>query len=208
MAYQTSHATLIVLAFTTPAIAQNCAEGQRLFDHAAGETCTPEDPQRIVTLQSDLEARIAEVRETLGSSLDNTTISFLTSHIEDGQFYPTNPTQAMGVILRGLEPIRPEAESELAEEREYRSIETIGAHEADVMFQLVFDADDRGDSDAFADFTSHPLVQATSVVQAGQIYPLDGSQTIGSAWGKVMNGLDQIAAVLTREDLNRDLVEE
>ncbi|SFQ64202.1 iron complex transport system substrate-binding protein [Roseivivax halotolerans] len=309
-------------ALALPALAQECPEGQRLFDHHAGADCIPEDPQRIVTLQdqngllplmelgvrpvgsaghitndgerifrrmegydtagiewigtygtavdpeviagldpdlivaspwppeapelygdiapvvvidmfeqplpdalfqfadlvnrtdraeelqAELEARMDEVREDLGPALEATTVSFLTSNIEDGQFYPTNPTQAMGVILRGLDPIRPAAESDLADNREYRSIETIGAHEADVMFQLVFDADDRGDSDAYNAFTSHPLVQATEVAQAGQIFPLDGSQMVGSAWRKVMNGLDQIAAVLTRENLNRDLVSE
>jgi iron complex transport system substrate-binding protein len=39
------------LAVTTPALALDCPEGQRAFTHAAGETCIPVDPQRIVTLQ-------------------------------------------------------------------------------------------------------------------------------------------------------------
>lgn len=311
---------LLFAATALPAAAQDCPEGQRLFEHHAGADCIPEEPQRIVTLQdqngllplmelgvrpvgsaghitnegerifrrmegydtsgiewigtyggppdaeavatmepdlivaspwppeapklygdiapvvvidmfeqplpdalfqfadlvnrtdraedlqADLEARMAEVRDELGPALATTTVSFVTSNIEEGQFYPTNPTQAMGVILRGLDPTRPVAESDLTDEREYRSIETIAAHEADVMFQLVFDADDRGDSDAHAAFTSHPLVAATQVGRADQIFPLNGSAMVGSAWGKVMNGLDQIAAVLLREDLNRDLV--
>jgi iron complex transport system substrate-binding protein len=33
-----------------PALAQDCFEGQRPFSHAAGETCIPEEPQRIVSL--------------------------------------------------------------------------------------------------------------------------------------------------------------
>lgn len=164
--------------------------------------------ERAEELQAALEDRMAAVREKLGPALGTTTVSFVTSNVAEGQFYPTDPTQAMGVILRGLAPIRPAAESDLGDDREYRSIETIGAHEADVMFQLVYDADDRGDSDAYAEFTSHPLVQATAVAQAGQVFALDGSKMVGSAWGKVMNGLDQIAAVLTRDDLNRDLVAE
>jgi iron complex transport system substrate-binding protein len=319
--HRSSTAFLLTL-LATPLAAQDCAEGQRLFSHYAGETCIPEEPQRIVTLQDqngllplmelgvrpvgsaghitsegerifrrmegydtagiewigtyggppeaeavaamepdlivaspwpadapelygeiapvvvidmfeqplddalyqfadlvgrtdraeELEAeflaRAKEVRETLGDALETTTISVLTSNIDEGQFYPADPTQALGLILRELDPIRPAAESDLGSEREYRSIETIGDHSGDVMFQLVFDADDRGESDAFAAFTSHPLVQATEVAQAGQIYPLDGSAMVGSAWGKVINGLDQIAEVLTREDLDRDLVAE
>ncbi|MFQ6548025.1 ABC transporter substrate-binding protein [Aestuariibius sp. 2305UL40-4] len=33
-----------------PAAAQDCADGQRPFDHAGGTTCIPDDPQRIIGL--------------------------------------------------------------------------------------------------------------------------------------------------------------
>ncbi|NDV01230.1 ABC transporter substrate-binding protein [Pseudoroseicyclus tamaricis] len=305
-----------------PAAAQDCGEGQRLFEHYAGETCVPDDPQRIVTLQdqnallpltelgvrpvgsaghiaaegerifrrmegydtsgiewigtyggppepeavaamepdlivaspwptgapelyghiapvvvidmfeqpltdalfqfadlvgrteraeelqAEMESHMADVRAALGPALDSTTLSFVEADLAEGLFYPVGEGQAMGVILRGLQPVRPEAERDLGKDNAARSIETIGDHEADVMFLLVYDADKRGDSDAFAAFTSHPLVQATQVAQAGQIVPLDGSAMVGSAWGKVMNGLDQISETLAREDLNRDLVAE
>ncbi|MEM6428408.1 MAG: ABC transporter substrate-binding protein, partial [Deinococcota bacterium] len=164
--------------------------------------------ERAEQLQAELEARAAEVREQLGEALETTTISILTYAEEDSQFYPTNPTQAMGVILRTLEPIRPAPERGLTDQREYRSMETIGDHAADVMFQLVFDADDRGDSDAFTAFTSESIVSVLPVAQEGQIYPLNGSTMVGSGWGKVMNGLEQIASVLLQDDLNRDLVQE
>ncbi|SFQ64171.1 iron complex transport system substrate-binding protein [Roseivivax halotolerans] len=43
--------TLAALAvMTSPALAQDCAEGQRPHDHAAGNTCVPERPERIVSL--------------------------------------------------------------------------------------------------------------------------------------------------------------
>ncbi|SFQ64220.1 ABC-type Fe3+-hydroxamate transport system, substrate-binding protein [Roseivivax halotolerans] len=42
-------AALVAFA-ATPALAQDCPEGQRLFEHAAGETCIPENPQRIASL--------------------------------------------------------------------------------------------------------------------------------------------------------------
>ncbi|MFQ6548023.1 ABC transporter substrate-binding protein [Aestuariibius sp. 2305UL40-4] len=41
--------TLVAL----PAAAQDCADGQRPFDHAAGTSCIPEDPQRIVATRGD-----------------------------------------------------------------------------------------------------------------------------------------------------------
>ncbi|MEL6576358.1 MAG: ABC transporter substrate-binding protein [Pseudomonadota bacterium] len=53
----TSHTYLAALVALTsflgglPAAAQDCSDGLRPFEHAAGMTCIPEDPQRIVTLQ-------------------------------------------------------------------------------------------------------------------------------------------------------------
>lgn len=45
---------LTTLAFatclSTPALALECADGMHVFAHAAGETCIPEDPQKIAAL--------------------------------------------------------------------------------------------------------------------------------------------------------------
>ncbi len=38
-------------ALAPPALALDCASGLRPFAHPGGETCIPEDPQRVVTLQ-------------------------------------------------------------------------------------------------------------------------------------------------------------
>ncbi|MGR3491224.1 MAG: hypothetical protein ACU0DW_04130 [Shimia sp.] len=49
-------AALAALIFSTPAVAQDCAEGQRAFEHAMGETCIPAQPQRIVAPRHNSEA--------------------------------------------------------------------------------------------------------------------------------------------------------
>ncbi len=164
--------------------------------------------ERAEALQADFAAKAEAVRIDLGAALQMTTTSFLTYAEEDDQFYPANPTQALGMVLRALQPVRPEPEQNLGTQREYRAMETIGAHEADVVFQLVFDADDGGTSDAHQAFTSHPLVEVLPVAQADQIIALNGIAMVGSAWGKAMSGLDQIAAALTDPTLNRELVVE
>lgn len=164
--------------------------------------------ERAEELQAAFEARAGEVRALLGPALATTTASFLTYDAEDDRFYPANPTQAMGMVLRALDPLRPAPEQGLGAEREYRSMETIGGHAADVMLQLVYDADDGGTSDSHAAFVAHPLVQVMPVAEAGQIYVLDGIAMVGSAWGKATNGLEQVSAVLTDPDVNRDLVQE
>ena len=311
-------AAFAVLA--APASAQECAEGQRLFEHSAGTTCIPANPQRIVTLQdqnallpllelgvtpvgsaghvvdgrpvfrrmepgmdasdvafvgsyrepdreavaaqepdlivatpypaglqglyapiaptvvidmfdqplgdalmqfADLvgefekademraafEAKAADVRETLGDRLATTTVSFIVYNPDDGTFYPVEPVQATGMVLEALDLTRTAVE-DVGAEREYRAMETLGDHAADVMLLLTFDADESVFSASFEDFMADPLVQALPVAQAGQVFALDGAQMVGAAWAKPMNGLDQIADVLLRDDLDRGLVVE
>ena len=113
--------------------------------------------------------------------------------------------EADAAIRRALEPTMSPPEDNWTTDRESRSLEVIGDHVADIMFFVAFDADDGGNSDTFADFTAEAIVQALPVTQARQMFVLDGSAMVGSAWGKIENGLDQISAVLLRDDLNRDL---
>ena len=57
---------LAVIAMATPATALECAEGQRSFAHAGGETCIPEHPERIITTRGD---RIATPLIDIGAPL-------------------------------------------------------------------------------------------------------------------------------------------
>ena len=311
--------TALILAAATPAYALECEDGFRAFIHAAGETCIPQDPQRIVTLQdqngllplmelgvtpiasaghissdgtqffrrmegydtsavewigsyrgveaeaiavmepdliiaspwpegavdlfgsiapvvvidmfdqpledalfqfadlvnrteraeelqADLYAKAEGVRDELADLIDTTTVSAVTREYDGPGFYSIEPTQAFGAIRRALKPTMTPAEADWSTDRDNKSLEVISEHAADVMFFLTFDADRGGDSPEFDVFMAEPIVQATPVAQAGQIYVLDGSTMVGSAWGKIENGLDQISAVLLRDDLNRDLV--
>ncbi|MEM8822651.1 MAG: hypothetical protein AAGF30_03485 [Pseudomonadota bacterium] len=159
-------------------------------------------------LQAEFQARAAETREKLGAALAETTVSFISYRPDENQFYASNPTQAIGMIMEELQPIRPEPERTLTDERLYRSIETIGEHAADVMFLVVFDQDVGGDSDTYGALMEEALVKTLPVSQAGQLVALDGIAMVGSAWAKAINGLEQVSAVLTASDLNRDLVAE
>jgi ABC-type Fe3+-hydroxamate transport system substrate-binding protein len=91
---------------------------------------------------------------------------------------------------------------------EARSLETLGEHAADVMFFLAFDGDEGGASAEFADFMSQPGVGALPVAQAGQIVEIDATRMVGTSWAKATEGLEMIAEVIGRGDLNRDLVQE
>ncbi|MEJ6403141.1 ABC transporter substrate-binding protein [Yoonia sp. 2307UL14-13] len=161
---------------------------------------------RAEELQAQMQARAVEVRAELGDLMDTTTLSAITREYEGDGFYGIEPTQAFGAIRRALDPTMTPAEADWSTERANKSLEVIGDHAADVMMFLTFDADEGGTSSEFNSFMSEPIVQALPVAQAGQIYVLDGSQMVGSAWGKIVNGMEQISAVLLDDGINRDLV--
>ncbi|WP_175497605.1 ABC transporter substrate-binding protein [Roseivivax halotolerans] len=51
LAYTSAVALVVTLA--TPALAQDCGEGLRAFEHHLETSCIPEDPQRIASLRGD-----------------------------------------------------------------------------------------------------------------------------------------------------------
>ncbi len=161
---------------------------------------------RAAELQAQMQVRAAQVRAELGDLMDTTTLSVVTREHEGDGFYGIEPTQAFGAIRRALDPTMTPAEADRSTDRANKSLELIGDHAADVMMFLTFDADAGGASSEYDAFISEPIVQALPVAQAGQIYVLDGSQMVGSAWGKIVNGMEQISAVLLDDSINRDLV--
>ncbi|MGR3491227.1 MAG: ABC transporter substrate-binding protein [Shimia sp.] len=163
--------------------------------------------ERAQELRGAFDRWAAEVRDAHGDVRDETTVSFLASWDGGRLFEAIPPTQAYGMVFRALDLPRPEAERDLAPGAFIeRSLETVGAHNADVMFQIVFDRERLGSQENEA-FLAQPLVQLLPVVKADQVFTIDG-KIVGAAWGKAMNGLDQIAEVLLRDDLNRNLVTE
>lgn len=156
-------------------------------------------------LQAETERQAAALRERVGPALAQTTLSTVTSD-EGGTFYAMEPTQAWGAVRRLLDPAMAAPEAGWEPEREPRSLEALGEHAADAMLFVSFDADDGGASSSFDAFAGQPVVQALPVARAGQLFHLDGAAMVGASWGKIRNGLDQVDAVLARDDLRRDLV--
>lgn len=158
-------------------------------------------------LQLGLQQKVETLRSILNTRLDQTTLSVIGMEWQGDGFDVLPETQAWGAIKRLLQPTMTPPERNVLD-GETRSIETLSEHEADVMFLLTFDSDQSANSRSFEEFASRPLVQALPVVKAGQLFNLRGGEMVGSAWGKIENGLDQVSEVLLRDDLNRHLVQE
>ena len=163
--------------------------------------------EEAMRLQAELAAHAEELRAGLGDSLDRATLSFLSPDLAGGLFYPENGTQAPGAAFRLLGLTRVPAQAALRpEDFPELSWEALPEHAGDVMFVLTFDAEEQGGE--FDRFLALPVVQTLPVVRAGQIVEIDGTETVGSAWGKVRVMMDRVAEELGRDDLNLDLVAE
>lgn len=158
-------------------------------------------------LAAAYEARLAEVQGMLAPVLAQATVAIIDHDPEARNFWVVDNAQAFGMVFDRLGLIRPAADTAQFGADEPRSLESIADHAADIIFVMVWDAAEGG-SDTLADFLAEPVVQTLPAAQAGQVFALDGSAMVGAAWAKPMNGLDQVAAILSRPDLALDLVAE
>ncbi len=85
-------ALALLLVAATPAIALDCPEGQRAFVHSPGETCIPEEPQRIVAVTHD---SIATPLIELGAPLVGVGVEFDAT----GKAFIRGATDILGVTV-------------------------------------------------------------------------------------------------------------
>ena len=163
---------------------------------------------RAKELKTKFEARAAELRTQIGDKLDKTTVSVITSAWEADAFFPANPTQAFGMVQQQMKLTRPESERHLGSKRVHLSLEVLGDHAADAMIVFTHPSDRTAYHQDEQQFLAHPLLSLLPQGKAGQIFAIDATQMIGSAWGKAMNGLEIFADILGDESLNRDLIME
>lgn len=158
-------------------------------------------------LAAAYEARLAEVRGMLAPVLAQATVTIIDYDTEARNFWVVDNAQAFGLVFDRLGLIRPAADTVHFGADEPRSLESIADHAADIIFVMVWDAAEGG-SDSLSAFLAEPVVQTLPSAQAGQVFALDGSAMVGAAWAKPMNGLDQVAAILSQEGLNFGIVAE
>ncbi len=172
------------------------------FAELVGRTETAE------RLRAGVEAKAEAWRTRLGDRLDRTTVSAVTRWGEGATFNAMPPEHAWGAVRRMLDPVMTPPERDEDAPGLDRSLEALGAHAADVTVFVSFDGDDAAGGRSFERFAAEPLVRALPVTRAGQLFEFDGTRIVGSGWSRIAEGLDQLGAVLARDDLDRDLVRE
>jgi len=150
--------------------------------------------------------RVQTLLDNLGDRADDLTISVITPGNNAGEFYNAAQGQAIGTVMEDLAFNRPLPEQTPDDTRDYFSIESLTNHDADVMLIIDFAGDD-GDP-IVQEFIASPLFESLQVTQANQVYIIDGTQTVGSSWGKMDNFLAELETILLNPDLDVDLVDE
>lgn len=162
--------------------------------------------ERAGELRAEYQARVAGLREALAARRDQLTVSIITPGDDSGQFYNEASGQATGTVVRALDLLRPAPESGPDAYTDYRSIETLPEHDADVMLIISYAGEER---DPVLDgFVGSPILQALGVAQAEQVYVVDGLSVVGAGWSKMDTFLDQLEGILLAPELNVDVVRE
>ncbi|HMQ30603.1 MAG TPA: iron-siderophore ABC transporter substrate-binding protein [Chloroflexaceae bacterium] len=152
------------------------------------------------------EARVAELREAMAERRDRLTVSIITPGDDSGQFYNEAAGQATGTVVRALDLLRPAPERGPDAYADYRSVEKLPEHDADVMLLISYAGEEQ---DPVLDaFVESPILKALGVARAGQVYVVDGLSVVGAGWSKMGTFLDQLERILLAPELNVDVVQE
>ncbi|MEM6429246.1 MAG: ABC transporter substrate-binding protein [Deinococcota bacterium] len=157
-------------------------------------------------LEARFNARVSELLEPLGSIPEETT-GFVV--LNNGAFRALPWVQGFGAAFEAIGFSRSAWEEENVTGIgvvEF-SLEALGNVETDVIFLIDFTGDD-GPDGQYEQFIANELVQLTPVGQANQIYQIDGTSMGGTSWLRSLDGVEQIAELLSDPNLDTSLVDE
>lgn len=175
----------------------------QIFDRPLTEALTDfaalvgEEDQAAERL-ADYEARVQALQAELALVRDELSVAVIGPG-DPGQFGRGDDGQALGTVMADLDLLRPAPQQgEPDPEAAPTSIERIGTHDADVVLVLDFSGDGVADP-GLATLLESPLTQNLAAARAGQLHVVDGSATVGAAWGKMDLFLDELERVLVEE---------
>lgn len=161
---------------------------------------------RAKELGAEYEAAAATLREELGDKLQTTTISIMEYWV--GEMSAPPNAQSLSLAVPGLGMIRtPYQQAKAIDDWSAMSPEILGEDDADIMILIAAPDAQIGDmTPAVEEFMSNPLVGATEVAQAGQVFPVNARKIYGTSWGQAIDAMEAFAEIIGQDGLNRDLV--
>lgn len=159
-------------------------------------------------LEAAFNAQAAEIRADASDDIARTTVSFIQHVNMADAFFPATMSFGLPVIIDELGIQRSPVELGVGSDREFKSIEALSDHVADVIIHYVPDMQPDGSSENHDVLMSWPVTPFLPAVQERQIYPVHIFKVGSLSWRSMSTGLEQIGAILSNPDLNQDLVDE
>lgn len=158
------------------------------------------------TLHEAYQAQIDRITEGLGDRRTSLSVVIL-NPVSATEFYRVyNTGQAIGTVMGALGV----AGMALPEEEESTdgplSIEVISEHLGDVI--LVLDYSGEQTDPVVDEFLASPILNSQPTAQAAQVYRIDGSRTVGSAWVRMQIFLDTLEEILLNPTIDVDVIQE
>ncbi len=117
---------------------------------------------------------------------------------DPGTFGRADDGQALGTVMADLDLLRPAPQQGAPDpDAAATSLEAISTHDADVVIVMDFSGE-RQDPGNEA-LLGSPFTQGLAAAQADQLQVIDGTVTVGAAWGKMDAFLDELERVLVDE---------
>jgi iron complex transport system substrate-binding protein len=152
------------------------------------------------------EQRITDLQAALDPVRDELSVSVIGAG-DPGTFGRADEGQALGTVMADLDLLRPAPQQGAPDPTaEAVSVEQISAHDADVVIVVDFSGE-RQDPGLEA-LLGSPLTQGLASAEADQLHVIDGTATVGAAWGKMDAFLDELERVLVTEQPDPSVVEE
>jgi iron complex transport system substrate-binding protein len=162
-----------------------------LFDFAdlVGRTAAAE------VFEAATVAKVAALQSALDARGGTISVSVITSGNTPDTFWRADTGQAVGTVMNHyLDVPRPAAQAREDLNTDTLSVEVLREHDADAL--LVFDFSGERRDEVVMTFVSSPLMAATGAGRAGQVFVIDGTLTVGAAWGKMNAFLDELVRIL------------
>ena len=152
------------------------------------------------------EQRIADLQTALDPVRDELSVSVIGAG-DPGQFGRADEGQALGTVMADIDLLRPVPQQGAPDpQAETSSLEQISEHDADVVIVLDFSGE-RQDPGLDA-LLGSPLTRGLAASGADQLHVIDGTATVGAAWGKMDVFLDELERVLVDEQPDPSVVQE
>lgn len=148
--------------------------------------------EKAEDLQDEYDQDIAELRQQLEPVADDLTVSVLSAGAP-GEFYRADDWHSLGTVLTDLDLQRPAPQQGPNEGTAY-SLEGLSEHDADVV--IIIDYSSEAADPGHQALLDSALLDNLAAARADQVHVVDGTTSVGSAWGHMATFTGELERVL------------